>query len=134
MHTYSMEIMDVLRNLNWLEKERRCLTEGGTTALLVEKQMATARAELPHSVLCLHERFAARGKPSVVRLAGSSCSACHLKLPSGELGMLRVAGRYGICPNCGVFVWSGEEQAGEPAVVIPAKASSKRRVHAEAEA
>ena len=127
MHT--PEIMNVLRTLNWLDGERRSVVRGSTSEALVEKQQALTRARLPQSLLSLHDRFAARGKPSVVTLAGSSCSACHLKLPSGELGVLRASGRYSMCPNCGVFVWSGEALASET-VVAPVKKDSRKKAYA----
>lgn len=127
---YTTAILDVLRDVNRLEGERRGLKEGSAAALQIEKQVAVARTKLPHSLLFLHDRFAACGKPSIVRLAGANCSACHLKLPSGELGALRVAGRYGVCPNCSAFVWSGPAAVSEPVTVHPAKSNPERSVRA----
>lgn len=126
---YTSELMNVLRRLSWLDKERRCLTAGTTAAALVEKQQVAAREQLPRPLLSFHDRFSSRGKPSVVPLAGSSCSACHLKLPSGELDVLKVPGRYSMCPSCSVFVWSGEQ----PAIVEEpeaAKKSSRKKAYA----
>jgi predicted nucleic acid-binding Zn-ribbon protein len=121
---HSTEMMNALRLLNWLDQERRGQTAGTTAATLVERQQTVTRALIPQSMLSLHDRLAARGKPSVVSLAGSSCSACHLKLPSGFLGELRRPGRYATCPTCGVFVWSG----GEPVVdVTPAAKKPTRK-------
>ena len=114
--------------LNRLAKEHGCLRAGGAEAVLLEQQQSATRAQLPHSVLSFHDRFAAHGKPSVVALAGSSCSACHLKLPSGLLGEVRTPGRYVMCPNCSVFVWSGQEPI--PEVVVPAKKSSRKKAQA----
>jgi len=125
---YTSEIMEMLRTLNWLDREHRCLAAESTAAGLVQEQQLVIRDHLPHSVLSIHDRFAARGKPSVVPLAGSSCSACHLKLPSGELGVLKIPGRYTMCPNCSVFVWSGEPPTAN--AVVPPKKTSRRKAYA----
>ena len=125
---HSIEVMSALRDLNWLENEHRHLPPGGAEAALVERRQTATRLKLPDSVLSFHERLAARGMPSVVLLSGSSCGACHLKLPSGVLGELRTPGRYSMCPNCSVFVWSGEQPA--PEVVVPAKNHSRKNAYA----
>jgi predicted nucleic acid-binding Zn-ribbon protein len=114
---YPADMMNALRLLNWLDQERRAQTDGTAAAALVEQQQTATRGAMTESLVSFHDRFAARGKPSVVSLAGSSCSACHLKLPSGLLGELHRPGRYSMCPTCGVFVWSGEESAAEVAPV-----------------
>jgi hypothetical protein len=111
---YTTESLNVLRTLTWLDKERRLLPAGSTAAAVVEKQQTATRAKMSASLVTFHDRYAKRGGPSVVLLSGSSCSACHIKLPSGELGQLRTPGRYAMCPNCGVVVWSGEPAAVEP--------------------
>ena len=122
---YSTEVMNVVRTLNRLEQEHRRLPAGKAAAARVKEQQSATRALLPTAVLAIHDRFAARGKPSVVALAGSNCSACHLKLPSGELGELRVPGRFSICPNCNAFVWSGEPPP--PEVAAPAKKPTREK-------
>ncbi len=122
---YTTETLNVLRTLNWLDKEHRCLAEGSAAGALVEQQQRAIRVQLPPSVLALHDRLAARGKPSVVALAGTSCSGCHLKLPSGTVGELRGPDRYVVCPNCNAFVWSGEQVA--LPVVAPAKKKAARK-------
>jgi hypothetical protein len=125
---YSAAEMNVLRNLNWLDNEHRFLPSGSAEATLVERRQTAIRAKLPESLLSFHERLKARGKPSVVPLSGLNCSACHLKLPSGVLGELRTPGRYSVCPNCSVFVWSGDPPVAE-AVVLPKK-TVRRKAYA----
>jgi predicted nucleic acid-binding Zn-ribbon protein len=106
MHT--TESLHTLRTLNWLEKEHRLQTDGSTGRILVQKQQIATRAKLSPALISFHERFAKRGLPSVVPLSGSSCGACHLKLPSAALSELRILGRYVTCANCSVVVWSAE--------------------------
>ena len=125
---YTIEILNALRTLNRLDMERRRLTAGSPAAAEAEQHQSATRSRLPHSVLCFHDRLAARGQPSVVRLAGSSCSACHLKLPSGVLGEMATPGRYSACPNCIVYVWSGEPPVEE--VAVAPKRPSRRAVYA----
>lgn len=126
---YTTESLNLLRTLNWLDKERRLLTDGTKAAALVEQQQTTTRASMSPSLVTFHDRYAKRGVPSVVRLSGSSCSGCHLKLPSGVLSELAAPGRYAMCPNCSVVVWSGEK----PAVELPApivKKPGKKKTYA----
>jgi hypothetical protein len=118
--------MHILRTLNWLDKEHRCSVPRGAEAALIAKQQAAARAQLPHSLLTVHDRFAAQGKPSIVPLAGSNCSACHLKLPSGVLGEVRTPGRYTTCPTCSAFVHSTEMSPVQPEVA-PTKKTGRNR-------
>jgi predicted nucleic acid-binding Zn-ribbon protein len=118
---YTTESLNHLRTLTWLDKERRLLTAGSTAAALVEQQQAVTRGRMSPSLVSFHDRYAMRGQPSVVPLSGSSCSACHLKLPSGVLSELAAPGRYTMCPNCSVVVWSGEN----PIVVLPTPTTKK---------
>jgi hypothetical protein len=112
---YTTESLNHLRTLNWLDKERRLLTAGSTAAALVEQQQTATRERMSPSLVSFHDRYAKRGQPSVVPLSGSSCSGCHLKLPSGVLSELAAPGRYAMCPNCSVVGWSGEK----PIVELP---------------
>jgi hypothetical protein len=118
---YTTDSLNILRTLNWLDKEWRLSTDGSTAAALVEQQQMATRAKMSPSLVSFHDRYAKRGLPSVVPLSGSSCGGCHLKLPSGVLGDLRAPGRYAMCPNCSVVVWSGEK----PAVELPAPSIKK---------
>ncbi len=105
---YSAEVLSQLRSLNWLAQEVRRVPPGSLEGLHVQDQIAAIRARLPNSILTYHDRLATRGQPSVVAVKGTSCSACHLKLPRGIVSELALAGRFSVCPNCGVFLWSGE--------------------------
>jgi predicted nucleic acid-binding Zn-ribbon protein len=74
---YTTESLNVLRTLNWLDKERRHLTDGSAAAVLVEQQQTATRAKMSPALVAFHDRYAKRGLPSVVSLSGSSCSGCH---------------------------------------------------------
>jgi len=102
---YSAEVLSQLRSLNHHSQEMRRVPGNSPEARILQKQIDALRARLPNSILGYHDRLAARGKASAVRINGESCSACHLKLPRGLFCELSVPGRFGVCPNCGVFLW-----------------------------
>lgn len=121
---YSAEVLSQLRSMNHLSQEMRRVPPDSAEAILLQKQIAALRARLPNSILDYHDRFEARGKTSVTQVTGSSCGACHLKLPSGLMGELAVPGRFGVCPNCGVFLWT-ETKVRTTEVAPVAKAKAK---------
>jgi hypothetical protein len=122
---YSAEVLSQLRSLNWLALEFRRLPVGSLEAALVQRQMEAVRARLPNSMLGYHDRLAARGQVSAAQVTESdNCGACHLKLPRGLIGELSLPGRFGVCPNCGVFLWSGEPSQ-EPAKISRRRAATK---------
>lgn len=125
---YSAEVLSQLRSLNWLAQEVQRVPPGSLEGLHVQDQIAAVRARLPNSILAYHDRLAARGQPSVIPITGTSCSGCHLKLPRGILGELALAGRFSVCPNCGVFLWSGEE--GHESIKPSARRTSSKATHA----
>ncbi len=121
---YSAEVLSQLRSLNHHSQEMRRVPGSSPEAILLQKQIDALRARLPNSILGYHDRLAARGKASAAKVNGESCSACHLKLPRGLLCELSVPGRFGVCPNCGVFLWVetvAESPVAEPAPEPPAK-------------
>lgn len=129
---YSAEVLSQLRSLNHHSQEMRRVPGASPEALLLQKQIDALRARLPNSILGYHDRLAARGKASAARISGESCSACHLKLPRGLFCELSVPGRFGVCPNCGVFLWV--ETAGErpEAGSVPEPVAKARRRRAAA--
>jgi predicted nucleic acid-binding Zn-ribbon protein len=120
MGMYSAEVLSQLRSLNHLSQEIRRLPRESPEAVLLQTQIGALRARLPNSILSYHDRLAARGQDSAIKVNGESCSVCHLKLPRGLLGELAVPGRFGVCPNCGVFLWMGEKSA-EPVPALVRK-------------
>jgi predicted nucleic acid-binding Zn-ribbon protein len=123
---YSAEVLSQLRSLNHLSHEILSLPQESPEAVLLQKQIGALRARLPNSILSYHDRLAARGQASVAKVNGESCSACHLKLPRGLFCELAVPGRFGVCTNCGVFLWMGEKPA-EP-VPVPVRKPARRSV------
>jgi ferredoxin len=120
---YSAEVLSQLRSLNYLGSEIRSLPPESPGATLLRKQMEDLRARLPNSILSYHDRLAARGQASVAKVSGESCSACHLKLPRGLFCELAIPGRFGVCTNCGVFLWAGEQ----PVEPVPAPVQKRAR-------
>jgi len=124
----SVEILGQLRALNRLAGERRRFPAHSREGCSVDTQIAAVRAGLPESILAYHDRQAARGNPSVAPVNGSNCGGCHLKLPSGVLSDMRTPGRFGVCPHCGVVLWSGDGPAPERVVsprAVPAAENSR---------
>lgn len=105
---FSAEVLSQLRSLNWLAQEVRRLPAGSLEGVRLQEQIATVRARLPNSILGYHDQFAARGKPSIAPVDGRHCSACHGALPAALLAELAGPRRFGVCPHCGVFLWSAD--------------------------
>lgn len=128
---YSAEVLSQLRSLNHLGQEIRRLPPESPEAMMLRKQISDLRARLPNSILGYHDRLAARGQTSVAKVSGESCGACHLRLPRGLFCELSIPGRFGVCTNCGIFLWAGENLA-EPDPIpvgkLKRKAAVKRTV------
>lgn len=126
---YSAEVLSQLRSLNWLAQEIRRIPPGSLEGLHLQEQISAVRARLPNSILNYHDLLASRGQPSAVPVVGqASCSACHTKLPLPLLDELAGPRRFGICPNCGVFLWSDETSAST--TTAPAPRLSPKDAHA----
>lgn len=99
------ELLEQLRALNAADAELRHhgLTDERRDAC--EHQIQALRSRLPTALLGHHDRMAKQGRESVAAVVGSSCGACHLKLPVGQLAELNQPGRIGVCPHCGVFLF-----------------------------
>lgn len=93
----------------------------------MDQQVEAVRTRLPISILSYHDRLAAKGRVSAAEVRGSACGGCHLKLPLGLLGELAISGRFGICPNCGVFLWKAEARS--EATMIAAKRTIRKALH-----
>lgn len=127
---YSAEVLSQLRSLNYLGQEIRSLPPESPGATLLRKQIEDLRARLPNSILSYHDRLAARSQASVAKVSGESCGACHLKLPRGLFCELAIPGRFGVCTNCGVFLWAGElpvEPAPAPIRKLARKPAAKQK-------
>lgn len=116
---YSADVLSQLRTLSWLGREAARLPAESPERSLLDKQITALRERLPLSILRYHDDRAKKNLPSVANVSGTSCSNCHLKLPSGTINELAQPGRFGICPNCGVFLWSGESDRGASASPLP---------------
>jgi len=117
---YSAEVLSQLRSLNWLTQEFRRVPADSPEGAHIKSQMEAVRARLPNSILSYHDRLAAGGRVSAAEVSRENCGACHLRLPRSLLAELVLPGHFSVCPNCGVFLWSGESSlpagnAGHPA-------------------
>jgi len=105
---FSAEVLSQLRSLNWLAQEIRRVPAGSVEHAHLRSQLEAVRARLPHAILAHHDQFAARGRPSAAQVDGRACGACREALPAALLAELAEPGRFGVCPHCGVFLWSAD--------------------------
>lgn len=104
---YSAEVLSQLRSLNWLALEIHRVPSGSPECAHLQSQMEAVRARLPTSILDYHDRVAKTGKLSATEVTGEACGGCHSKIPPDLLIELKNPGRFGVCPNCGLFLWVG---------------------------
>ncbi len=112
---YSAEVLSQLRSLNWLTEEFRRVPADSAEGWHLRTQMRAVRARLPNAILTHHDRLAAEGRVSAAQVGDGNCGGCGLKLPKTLRAELAPAGCFGICPHCGVFLWSAESSAARPA-------------------
>jgi len=106
------DFLDQLRGLNDTVRESK---RAGLTERQREKcdaRIGELRAKLPTALLSQHDRIARTGNESVAAVSGSSCGACHMRLPAGLLAELGQPGRIAVCPHCGVFVYKEKVEVG----------------------
>ena len=115
---YSAEVLSQLRSLNWLTQEIRRVPVGSREAALLQTQMDAVRSRLPDSILDHHDRLAEDGKLTAAEVRGNICGACGTALPSDLIGSLGRPGRFGVCPKCGVFLWSAAPHGEPPEIAI----------------
>jgi len=105
---YSAEVLSQLRSLNWLTQEIRRVPTESREGVLLQSQMDAVRSRLPDSILDYHDRLTVDGKPSAAQVTGDACGGCGTKLPPNLLESLRLPGRFGVCPQCGLFLWAAD--------------------------
>lgn len=44
-------------------------------------------------------------------LKGTACGNCSEPLPTEIVRELASPGRFGVCPKCGIFLWSGDTES-----------------------
>ncbi len=103
---YSAEVLSQLRTLNWLSQEARRLPFDSAERQILCAQIEALRARLPLSMLRHHDDRAKRNLPSIANIQDACCGHCGSTVPGGTLHDLIHPGRFGVCPNCGVFLWS----------------------------
>jgi len=108
---YSAEVLSQLRTLSWLLGEAQRLPAGNQHRLVLDAQIEAVRGRLPLSILRYHDERVGKNLPSVSDLSGPACGNCRQELPPDMIKELAHPGRFGVCPNCGVFIWSGDAVA-----------------------
>jgi len=96
----------LLRTLSWLLGEAQRLPAGNPQRLNLHAQIEAVRGRLPLSILRYHDERVQKNLPSVSDLKGSACGNCQQELPPETISELAIPGRFGVCPKCGVFIWS----------------------------
>jgi len=96
--TDRVDLVRTLRNLTGLE-----LDSSNSTPKL-EFARLTLRQKLPPSILAIHDKLIAEGKPSIASRFANSCTEC-----SGEVAIVpstkRLAGMFIECPHCGTLLY-----------------------------
>jgi predicted nucleic acid-binding Zn-ribbon protein len=108
---YSAEVLSQLRSLNWLTREIHRVPAGSREGALLQTQIDGVRARLPESILNYHDQLAIDGKPSATEVIGGTCGGCHAPLPKNLVEELLLPGHFGVCANCGLFLWAEESVA-----------------------
>jgi len=108
---YSAEVLSQLRTLSWLMGEAQRLPAGNPQRSILDAQIEAVRGRLPLSILRYHDERVQKNLPSVSDLKGSACGTCLQELPPETIVDLAHPGRFGVCPKCGVFIWSGNAVA-----------------------
>jgi predicted nucleic acid-binding Zn-ribbon protein len=117
---YSAEVLSQLRSLNWLTLEMRRVPSDSRESAHLQSQLDAVRARLPNSILEHHDHLTKDGKLSAAEVTGDVCGGCRSKLPQALLDELALPGHFGLCPKCGLFLWTEES-------VAPPTASSANR-------
>jgi predicted nucleic acid-binding Zn-ribbon protein len=100
----SVEGLQELHSLNWLERLAVTLPAGKARQKEVKAKITELRSRLPVALLTHHDRMLRQKRPSVVRTSGNGCGNCHLRLPMSTVHELLKPRGFALCPNCGVFV------------------------------
>ena len=108
---YSAEVLSQLRSLNWLAREIQRVPPGCGEIALLQIQIEAVRARLPDAILEHHDRMARLGKSSTAEVINGTCGECHAPLPSSLVEELSRPGHFGVCPSCGLFLWTGQSVA-----------------------
>lgn len=127
---FAAEVLSQLRTLDWLVQEVERVPADTREGLLLREQIESVRARLPHAILAYHDQRAAQGERSTAEVDGVVCGACCARLPAGLLEDILQPGHFGVCPQCGVFVWHGgkpEAKVERPPVAGEGTVSESRR-------
>jgi predicted nucleic acid-binding Zn-ribbon protein len=109
---FAAEVLSQLRTLNWLAQEIQRVPADTREGGLLREQIEAVRARLPHAILAYHDRLAARGQSTAAQVEDECCGVCRARLPAALRAELAQPGHFGVCPQCGVFVWRGDEPSG----------------------
>jgi predicted nucleic acid-binding Zn-ribbon protein len=123
---YSAEVLSQLRTLSWLLGEVQRLPAGNPQRLILTAQIEAVRGRLPLSILRYHDERVQKNLPSVSDLRGPACGNCQQELPPDTISELAIPGRFGVCPKCGVFIWSGNAVATSPQTTAAGPTATRR--------
>ena len=112
---YSAEVLSQLRSLNWLTHEIHRVPVDSRESAHLQNQMDAVRARLPDSILAHHDQLARCGQRSAAQVHADACGGCRSPLSPALRHELAHPGRFGLCPQCGIFLWA-EDSVATPAV------------------
>ena len=120
------ETVSRLLDLHTLEERLRGFKRSREDTSDIEALMDSLRANIPLSMLLVHDRMRNRNRRSVAEVRNGVCSGCHLTLATGNVHELK-AGALRRCGNCGRYLYVVEDED-EPTLssVPPKKRKSAR--------
>jgi predicted nucleic acid-binding Zn-ribbon protein len=119
----------VIQNLLSLQT----LEFGEVTGENVESQIAELRGKIPQPILGHYDRLRARERKGVALVRNQVCTACHMRLPIGQITVIMRGEDIQLCETCGRYLYMNPEpeaaapaEAPEAAAVKPAKKRGRK--------
>ena len=109
----------ILQHLVQLQSIEFSETENENDAAIV----CQLRSQIPAQILGHYDRLVARGKKGIALVRRQTCTACHMKIPLGDVLTLRRDDDIVLCESCGRYLCLDETSDPLP----PAKKKPSRR-------
>ena len=124
MKNCTHETVSRLLELETLEERLRTLKRRREDTSDIDALLDSLRANMPVSVLVVHDRMRDRGRRSVAEVRHGVCSGCHLALAIGNVHELKT-GALRRCGNCGRYLYVVDDEGErERSSVQPTKRKS----------
>jgi predicted nucleic acid-binding Zn-ribbon protein len=113
----------VIQNLLSLQT----LEFGEVTGENVESQIAELRGKIPQPILGHYDRLRARDRKGVALVRNQVCTACHMRVPIGQITVIMRGEDIQLCETCGRYLYMNPEpEPAAPAEATAVKPAKKR--------